>query len=261
MLRLRKYIRPYLGYIILMLVLLLGQSAVDLNLPNLMSNIVNVGIQQGGIEETAPEVIPENELELMMQFMTPEEQKVMAASYEKVTEKDSEILKKWPKALEFHAFKRKTLEKSELEVLEQAVSRASYARMTYAKGEQTPENLEKCRKEAAVMPEMMLEQVAPVLTKGFYEKMGADMAALQNQYIFTVGGKMLLMTLLLAAFAISVGFCGSRLGSVVAKDLRREVFRRVTDFTTNEFDQFGTASLITRSTNDIMQYRSFLTMD
>lgn len=83
---------------------------------------------------------------------------------------------------------------------------------------------------------------------------------MQTSYIFRTGGKMLLMALLLAVCAISVGFCGSRMGAGIARDLRRDIFAKVTSFTNNEYDKFGTASLITRSTNDVTQVQGLVTM-
>ena len=113
---------------------------------------------------------------------------------------------------------------------------------------------------AAATPESMLSQTAAVFTKGFYMQLGADTDAMQTSYIFRTGGKMLLMALLLALCAISVGFCGSRMGAGIARDLRRDIFAKVTSFTNNEYDKFGTASLITRSTNDVTQVQGLVTM-
>ncbi len=113
---------------------------------------------------------------------------------------------------------------------------------------------------AAATPESMLSQTAAVFTKGFYMQLGADTDAMQTSYIFRTGGKMLLMALLLAVCAISVGFCGSRMGAGIARDLRRDIFAKVTSFTNNEYDKFGTASLITRSTNDVTQVQGLVTM-
>ena len=113
---------------------------------------------------------------------------------------------------------------------------------------------------AAATPESVLSQTAAVFTKGFYMQLGADTDAMQTSYIFRTGGKMLLMALLLAVCAISVGFCGSRMGAGIARDLRRDIFAKVTSFTNNEYDKFGTASLITRSTNDVTQVQGLVTM-
>ena len=113
---------------------------------------------------------------------------------------------------------------------------------------------------AAATPDMMLEQTAVVFTKSFYVQLGADTDAIQNQYILAVGLKMLGLTVLLTVCAISAGFCMARLGAGVGRDLRHDVFKRVTYFNNAEMDQFSTASLITRSTNDVQQVQIFLSM-
>ena len=92
-------------------------------------------------------------------------------------------------------------------------------------------------------------------------ELGADTDAMQTKlHLGARAGKMLLMALLLAVCAISVGFCGSRMGAGIARDLRRDIFAKVTSFTNNEYDKFGTASLITRSTNDVTQVQGLVTM-
>ena len=113
---------------------------------------------------------------------------------------------------------------------------------------------------AASAPDMALEQTASVFTKSFYVQLGADTDAMQTNYILMKGLEMLGFTVLLTACAIAAGFCLARMGAGVGRDLRRDVFRRVTYFTTGELDQFSTASLITRTTNDITQVQTFLSM-
>ena len=113
---------------------------------------------------------------------------------------------------------------------------------------------------AAAAPDMALEQTASVFTKSFYVQLGADTDAMQTNYILIKGLEMLGFTVLLTACAIAAGFCLARMGAGVGRDLRRDVFRRVTYFTTGELDQFSTASLITRTTNDITQVQMFLSM-
>ncbi len=113
---------------------------------------------------------------------------------------------------------------------------------------------------AAVTPESMISQTGPVLVKSLYRALGADTDAIQTGYIIGDGIKMLGLTVLLTGCAIGAGFCLSKLGAGVGRDLRRDVFTRVTYFNNSEMDQFSTASLITRSTNDITQIQNFLSM-
>ena len=113
---------------------------------------------------------------------------------------------------------------------------------------------------AAKMEQSMTEQTAKVFIKGFYVELGADTNAIQNRYILTQGVLMLLLSLGLMACAVCVGLCASRMGAGFARDLRSMVFRKVSSFTNAEFDRFSTASLITRSTNDINQVQMLIIM-
>ncbi len=290
MTKLKKYVKPYLGFALAMVILLFCQSVVDLNLPKLMSDIVNVGIQQGGINEAAPEVISAPALELMERFMSTDDRAAAESCYVKADKADMDedawesFTRRWPAAAESETFKFEPTDNDAEAQTELAFSRAAYALMEFSKNlpaessgknamneesilkllavvdSMPQEKIDEAVNTAASMPESVLNQTAVILTKGFYTQLGADTGAMQTSYILKVGGKMLLMTLLLACFAIGVGFCSSKLGTGVARDLRRDIFANVSGFTNNEYDKFGTASLITRSTNDIMQVRGLLSM-
>ena len=292
------YMKPYWAYALGVLVFLFCQSAVDLNLPNLMSDIVNVGIQQGGITEAAPQAVSQDALSLMTDFMSEEDRRVAEDSYTPATQDTmtgsewAAFTEKWPKAGELDTLRFTPAGAEAAERADMAFSRASYSLMHFlqslsaASGEaieagsaeekamdvtrlsaliplldQIPqEKIDEAVAAAAAASDSMVSQTAAVFTKGFYLELGADTNAMQNRYIFLTGAKMLLMALLLVLFAISVGFCSSRLGTGVARDMRRDIFTRVTSFTNNEYDKFGTASLITRSTNDVMQIHGLLSM-
>ena len=304
MLRLKRYLKPYLGFALAMVVLMFCQAAVDLNLPNLMSSLVNVGIQQGGIEEAAPRAISAESLQLMEFFMNEEDRTLTEESYRLASAETldaaawQEFQSAWPGAAQMPVYRRdEALDTAALEQLDGAFGRASYAMTSLlsrlaqngafsAAGEaaaagdaqtrsmdmaqlsallplleQLPaETVQQAIEEAAATPESMQSQTAAVFVKGFYLQLDADTDAIQTAYIFCTGGKMLLLALLLAVCAICVGFCGSRMGAGLARDLRRDIFARVTSFTNNEFDRFGTASLITRSTNDVMQIQGMVSM-
>ena len=305
MLRLKRYLKPYLGFALAMVLLMFLQAAVDLNLPNLMSSLVNVGIQQGGIEEDAPRAISFEGLRLMEFFMSEEDRALTEESYQFASAETmdasawQEFQSAWPGAAAMPTYRRdEALDTASLEKLDGAFGRASYAMTSLLRSlaqtdafsgiagdaagagdaqtrsmdmaqlsallpllEQLPAGaVQQAIEEAAATPESMQSQTAAVFVKGFYLQLGADTDAIQTSYIFRTGAKMLALALLLAVCAISVGFCGSRMGAGVARDLRRDIFARVTSFTNNEFDRFGTASLITRSTNDVMQIQGFVTM-
>ena len=279
--------------------LMFCQAAVDLNLPNLMSDIVNVGIQQGGITEAAPKAVSAEGLQLMSAFMSEEDralaqsQYVLAEQANMTADEWERFVTDWPKVSDTDVYRQiPNLDDSTQAQLDSAFSRASYALMTVVKdlAEQSGQDIaagdtdskamdmsklgelvpmlamlpqgmvDDAIAAAAATPESMLSQTAAVFTKGFYMQLGADTDAMQTSYIFRTGGKMLLMALLLAVCAISVGFCGSRMGAGIARDLRRDIFAKVTSFTNNEYDKFGTASLITRSTNDVTQVQGLVTM-
>ncbi len=299
MMRIKRYMKPYIGFAVAMVVLMFCQAIVDLRLPDLMSDIVNVGIQQGGITEAAPKALSAEGLSLMTTFMNEEDRAFALESYLPANAQEmdgdawSRFQKEWPKAVDSAVFRRDpSLDNAALEKLDGAFGNAAYALTSAISGlagqiggevpagdaetrsmdmerlasalpmlAQLPrEMIDKAVADAAAAPEMLRSQTATVFTKGFYVQLGADTDAIQTRYILQEGGKMLLLTLLLCLCAISVSFCGARMGSGIARDLRRDIFTKVTGYTNNEFDQFGTASLITRSTNDVMQIQGFATM-
>ena len=294
MLKLKRYLKPYIGILLVGVLLLFGQAMLELTLPNYMSDIVNIGLQQGGITEAAPEVIDSGAMQLMQQFMTEEDRALVEAAYTPLDEREDaeNLLEKYPDA-DGEDF---VLNADPADGANLAFSRASYAiiQLTQELAEESntdgsaadadaaqsgeidmealaafgqmlamPEVAEKADaavQAAAVTPESMLSQTGVVFTKAFYKQLGADTDKIQNDYILKVGLEMLLLTVALTACAISAGYCLSRLGAGVGRDLRRDVFRKVTYFNSSEMDQFSSASLITRSTNDVVQVQNFLSM-
>lgn len=261
MMKLKRYLKPYLGYVAAMIFLLFCQAGVDLDLPNLMSDIVNVGIQHSGITDVAPAVIPDDTYGQMIRFAGPEDRAVLEEHYQPVDQttmsKDewTEFIHQWPAAKTTAVMR---LDGPVQEEVGPAFGRACYA-MAQLAGAQA-DTPDAAMTAAGDAPDTVIGQTAAVFIQTLYQSLGADLGRIQSHYILKVGGKMLMMTLLLVCCAIGVGFCASRLGAGVARDLRRDVFIRITGFTNNEYDQFGTASLITRSTNDVMQIRGLLTM-
>ncbi len=292
MLKLKRYLKPYFVLLVAGIVLLFGQATLELTLPNLMSDIVNVGIQQGGITSAAPQAISSDAMQLMQLMMSEQDRSVVQESYETLSERiDRDALtKQYPNADDTTFILREDADKASVEG---AFSRASYAfiQVMQSLAEQTgtqttaesdgasasidfsqagqlagmlamrsDNTIQDAVDTAAATPDMMTEQTAAVFVKSFYQDLGADTASLQTGYILTVGLKMLGLTVLLTACAISAGFCMARLGAGVGRDLRRDVFSRVTRFNQSEMDRFSTASLITRSTNDVQQIQMFLSM-
>lgn len=291
MLKLKRYLKPYVALFLGAIILLFGQALLELTLPNYMSDIVNVGLQQGGITYSAPDAIDAQSMQLMQLFMSEEDRATIDGVYTQLSEGEqlTELQKTFPK-----------LQSGDYALIEEhaggidgAFSRASYAlvqtmeSMAAQSGQSAPsgsstegtidlsavgqllsmlqnpamqDTIEQSIQTAAVTPESMISQTGPVLVKSFYKVLGADTDAIQTNYILGDGLKMLGLTVLLTCCAIGAGFCLAQLGAGVGRDLRRDVFARVTYFNNNEMDQFSTASLITRSTNDITQIQNFLSM-
>ena len=290
MLKLKRYLKPYLGLLLVGVALLFGQAMLELTLPNYMSDIVNVGLQQGGITQAAPEVIDSDAMAMMQMFMSEEDKALVDAAYQPLGEReDADKLKEtYPNAGDEDlalaadpengvndAFNRAAyalvnmMEElapadSSAETEEQAsgtLDAGAMAQLTaMLQSGALDEQLNEAIATAAVTPESMLEQTGVVLTKSFYTQLGADTDAIQTSYILKVGLRMAGLAILLTVCAISAGFCMARLGAGVGRDLRRDVFRKVSYFNNNEMDQFSGASLITRSTNDITQVQNFLSI-
>ena len=269
MLKLKRYMKPYLGLLAAAILLLFGQAMLELTLPNYMSDIVNVGLQQGGITQSAPEAIDAASMALMQRFMNADDAAAVAAAYVPAGE-SAEGLAHWQKTYPGLTENDWVLAAdAETGGANGAFSRAAYA-LVQAAGASAMDpaalatlaqsDIDAAVNTAAVTLDSLLGQTGAVLVKRFYQTLGADTDAIQTGYILSVGARMLGLTLLLTTCAISAGFCLSRLGAGVGRDLRRDVFTRVTYFNNAEMDQFSTASLITRSTNDITQVQNFLSM-
>ena len=303
MLKLKRYLKPYIALFLGAIILLFGQALLELTLPNYMSDIVNVGLQQGGITYSAPDAIDAQSMQLMQLFMSEEDRATVEGVYAALSEGEqlTELQKTYPnlKAGDY------VLIEERAGGIDGAFSRASYALVqameaiagqseqsigaisTETDSESSSEGtvdmaalhqllpllqneemlsaevkdaIDSAIQAAAVTPESMISQTGPVLVKSFYKVLGADTDAIQTNYIIVDGLKMLGLTVLLTGCAIGAGFCLAQLGAGVGRDLRRDVFARVTYFNNNEMDQFSTASLITRSTNDITQIQNFLSM-
>lgn len=303
MLKLKRYLKPYIALFLGAIILLFGQALLELTLPNYMSDIVNVGLQQGGITYSAPDAIDAQSMQLMQLFMSEEDRATIDGVYTQLSEGEqlTELQKTFPK-----------LQPGDYALIEEhaggidgAFSRASYALVqameaiagqseqsigaisTETDSESSSEGtvdmaalhqllpllqneemlsaevkdaIDSAIQTAAVTPESLISQTGPVMVKSIYQLLGADTDAIQTNYIIVDGLKMLGLTVLLTGCAIGAGFCLARLGAGVGRDLRRDVFARVTYFNNNEMDKFSTASLITRSTNDITQIQNFLSM-
>lgn len=247
MTKLMKYLKPYWVSILAVVALLFVQANFDLSLPDYMSRIVNYGIQQGGIDSSVPKILgeasfrqfslllSEKDASLLAKLYTPVELGMVTSVPMKLTSKSA------PQTL---LYELGPVSKEDLAELERIMVRV----------------LTPLSPELDVLGTKALEQMAIARVHQEYEQLGVNLEQLQMSYIVRYGLIMILMTLGSMASVILVGFLASRTASGVAKQLRRDVFSKVINFSNAEFDGFSTASLITRTTNDITQMQMVIFM-
>lgn len=287
MLKLIRYLKPYTVFIIVAVALLFVQAMAELALPDYMSNIVNVGIQQGGIEDAIPEAISKEAFDNVSLFMSGEERQQVLSYYDLIN-KDSatyeENLKKYPLLESKDVYVLKSEEIEDRQALNLLFGKALMAYsgikngMTGAAGTFSPpdgfnipeganvflllrlmpeaqrlEMLSQVDSMVEVMGENIVNQSGALSVKEIYEELGVDTEKLQSGYVLRTGLVMVLVTLLSALSTIMVAFIASKIAAASARLMRRDVFEKVENFSNSEFSRFSTASLITRTTNDITQ--------
>ena len=259
MLKMFKRLKGSVGYIVLIFALLFLQAYCDLSLPSYTSKIVDVGIQQKGIEDGVPDKIRAVSLEALEIFMSEEERDKVENAYTK----NGDI------------YERKELSSLEREELNSIFSvpmmillQAEDSGMTAEALQNMPqeqlaamqEQIEEAKKQIESMPESIVTQSAVAYVQQEYADMGENVDRIQMNYVLLAGLKMLGMALLIMVCAVSVTFLSSRLAAKLGHDLRNQVYRKVISFSNSEMDHFSTASLITRSTNDIQQVQMMFAM-
>ena len=291
--KLIKFLKPYAGVVFAVLCVLVVQAYCDLSLPTYTSDIVNIGIQQSGVDEKVPLTIAEEDLNHLLLFVHSDDQETVKNSYEK-SEQDYDydgtvlelkesvednnrkmddlaaILGKpmlLTEGFDSGSDTTKQMEeqmKSQMEEQMQQVPDISqmsiYDLFGMMEEEQRDSVIDEIESQLDSMPDSMVEQTAAVYIKHAYENVGIDTDALEKKYILITGGKMLALAALGMAASIIVGLLASLVGAKVGRGLRRDVFRKVVGFSNSEFDKFSTASLITRSTNDIQQIQMLTVM-
>ena len=282
-----KYAAVQWKALLAVIVILFVQAYCDLSLPAYTSDIVNVGIQQGGVEDQVPEAISVDEMDRLMLFMSEEDQsRIMDAyeeddsSYEQAAYilKDSvsgdeeemgdlEDILAGPMMLTagFESGSDMTQQieeqlKANLPAEMVTEDMDVFDIMEMLPQEQRSVMLDAMEEQLDDMPDSILEQAAVSYVRSAYENLGMDMDQIQIRYLLTTGGKMAALAFLGMAASILVGFLASRIGASAGRDLRSRVFHKVVGFSNNEFDHFSTASLITRSTNDIQQIQMLIVM-
>lgn len=289
MLKLKKYLKPFIFPLIVAILLLFTQAVCDLNLPNYMSDIVNVGIQANGIEHATPEAISENGMELIKCFATDTEKEILDENYTKILAGDTNYAEDYPEVVNKNIYVLNNDDNIEqLDNIFQINARTFINVMTLMSEqsgneqanisdntqidfnkiyEMLPmlqnlpeEQISSARQSAEETDETMLSQVAVVFTELFYEELGMDISKIQTSYIVTAGAKMLGMTLIVAVASVLVSLIATRVAAKVGQNLRSDLFKKVQSFSDTEFEKFSTSSLITRTTNDITQIQNLIIM-
>ncbi len=304
MFKLIKYLKNSVVPIIIIIGLLIVQAVCDLSLPDYTSNIVNVGIQQGGVEKVTPEVIRKSQLEKLELFISEEDRIEIKSNYT-LLDKDSlsdeeynKYVKKYP-SLENEGVYKLTTKKKDKETIEKLngifarpmlvvqgfesdseESKAMKATiiaefppnmgidenadilevMSQLPQEQRDTMMKDIDKNFENLPNTMIDQAAISYVKNEYNNIGMNIDKMQTNYLLYTGGLMILIALLSMAATVTVGFIGARVAANLGKNLRSKVFSKVVGFSNAELDKFSTASLITRSTNDIQQIQMLMVM-
>ena len=286
--KLFQFLKPYAPRVLLILCVLVVQAYCDLSLPTYTSNIVNVGIQQSGIDEEIPENISEEEMNRLLLFVSENDRQDIQAAYEKSSESfdyDGEVLtlkdsvKSDNEKLDALTEEMKlpmmltagfengsdTTKQMEGQLKEQMSQVPGIEKMSVfdifgmMDDTQRAAIVDKITEQMDKMPDSILDQAAISYVKSTYEQIGLDTGHMSTVYILKTGAKMLGLAALGMAASILACLMASRVGAKVGRGLRRDTFRKVIGFSNAEFDKFSTASLITRSTNDIQQIQ-FLTV-
>ena len=285
--KLFKFMKPYAATILMIVVFLVLQAYCDLSLPGYTSDIVNVGIQQGGIDTAIPEQISVEDMDRLFLFVSEKDQKTVLDAYERDTdtyESDAYVLKdgilKDEKRTDkigailskpmmlvtvFSSDSEETKEMTDAmfaslpkEMLSEDMTVFDVLGMMPE--EQRAQMVTQIGEKVDEMPETMLEQAATIYLKEVYKNLGMDTDKIQTGYMLRTGGKMLALAAVGMLVSMIVGFLASKVGASTGRDLRGKVFRKVVEFSNGEFDKFSTASLITRSTNDIQQIQMLTVM-
>ena len=312
MLKVFKYLKNS-GFIIFIIILLLaGQASCELSLPTYTSNIINIGIQQGGIENSVPDVIRKSEMDKLFIFMSEKNKNIVLDNY-KLISKDSLSSEDFNKYEDLYpALKNEELyllntkdkdtidkldnilakaelivyglqsndESSQLiqEQMKQNMSQGNMAGQGMTNNSMNLDNMDmftllesmpadqrdslinELDEKLVDLPESMISQGAVSFVKSEYSEVGIDTDKLQTNYILITGLKMLGITILGMVASITVGFLASRVGAALGRTLRSKTFEKVMKFSSKEMTEFSTASLITRSTNDIQQIQQMTVM-
>ncbi|CEN81453.1 ABC transporter ATP-binding protein/permease [Paeniclostridium sordellii] len=285
MIKLIKHLRNSIGSVLLIVVLLAIQATCDLSLPDYTSDIVNVGIQQSGIENAVPKVIRESQMNNLTLFMSKSDKNEVMKYYtllnkgeykdsnvdEKLYElntKDKSVIDKLDPIMAKSMMIASGIEQNKTQVLKKITPQGvpvnkntDVMSVLRIMPTEALDNMKSSVEEKiSKMPESMVSQSAIRYVKAEYKAIGMNVDKLQTNYIFKAGAIMLGIALISMVATVAVGYLGARVAAKLGRNLRKQVFGKVVSFSNKEMDEFSTASLITRSTNDIQQVQMLMVM-
>lgn len=285
MIKLIKHLRNSIGSVLLIVVLLAIQATCDLSLPDYTSDIVNVGIQQSGIENAVPKVIRESQMNNLTLFMSKSDKDEVMKYYtllnkgeykdsnvdEKLYElntKDKSVIDKLDPIMAKSMMIASGIEQNKTQILKKITppgvpvnKNTDVMSVLRTMPTEALDNMKSSVEEKiSKMPESMVSQSAIGYVKAEYKAIGMNVDKLQTNYIFKAGAIMLGIALISMVATVAVGYLGARVAAKLGRNLRKQVFGKVVSFSNKEMDEFSTASLITRSTNDIQQVQMLMVM-
>lgn len=285
MIKLIKHLRNSIGSVLLIVVLLAIQATCDLSLPDYTSDIVNVGIQQSGIENAVPKVIRESQMNNLTLFMSKSDKNEVMKYYtllnkgeykdsnvdEKLYElntKDKSVIDKLDPIMAKSMMIASGIEQNKTQILKKITppgvpvnKNTDVMSVLRTMPTEALDNMKSSVEEKiSKMPESMVSQSAISYVKAEYKAIGMNVDKLQTNYIFKAGAIMLGIALISMVATVAVGYLGARVAAKLGRNLRKQVFGKVVSFSNKEMDEFSTASLITRSTNDIQQVQMLMVM-
>lgn len=297
MLKLIKYTKPYLLLVIAAIVLLFIMANADLALPDYLSQIVNVGIQHNGIEETIPQAIRKDQLEKLRLFLSPDELMLINQAYQLIEQTDDqELLTQYPALASEAIYLLQPLSRDDFDQVEPIMARGMIILFTIEQMQENPESAaemigqlpfdlaqmpagmdiitllemapqaqrqminDQIQGQFETMPETLRNQLATAAVEREYERIGMNISQIQTNYILRTGGMMILISLVAGITSISVSYLAARTSAGMARDIRKDIFTKVESFSSQEFNNFSTASLITRATNDVTQIQQVIFM-
>jgi ATP-binding cassette, subfamily B, multidrug efflux pump len=291
--KLIKFLKPFAWLILFIFVLLFIQALADLSLPGYMSDIINVGVQQNGIENAVPSAVRQSEMNRLELFMTVQDKAEVLQVYtllDKAALSASDYaryVKSYPDLASEPIYKLGAITKTENAELDTifgksiavtyAIEQAGlapylpagvtlppgadpFAFISQLPAEQLAPIIQGADAQIAAVPETLIKQSATAYLTVEYKAIGVSISKLQSGYMWRIGGLMMLLALVSAAASVTVGYFGARVAAGFGRDIRLKLFTKVTNFSNTEFDKFSTASLITRSTNDVQQIQLLLVM-